>query len=157
MPPTEAAHLDPIADYAALLIQSRFEALRALADILATSDDPTERRLAAAAILRAPNPEPPAVRPTAKPPVRTYEEEIAEEHTHQAPPRTPLDLVQQLDPQGHAATLRMAKRLLNAAGIPLDDPIACADLLADFENGRRTNPISPAAHLAATAGQAAPS
>ena len=42
--------------YAATLEAARIAALNALTDILRTSDDPTERRHAATAILRAPEP-----------------------------------------------------------------------------------------------------
>jgi hypothetical protein len=57
-------------DYPALIAAARIAAIRALTDILATSDDPTERRHAATAILRAPEPEapaPPATRPAIQP------------------------------------------------------------------------------------------
>jgi hypothetical protein len=151
MPTTDAA-----SEYATLIIQTRIEALRALAAILATSEDPTEKRLAAVAILRAPNPDSPA-RATSETPARTRAEQNTEGETRQAWAHAAAHLAHQLDPQGLSESLRTATRLLTAAGVPLHDATACAHLIADFENGRRAKSISPSAHLAATAGQAPPS
>lgn len=51
--------MSPAITYATLLESARIAALEALTDILKTSDDPTERRHAATAILRAPQPKAP--------------------------------------------------------------------------------------------------
>jgi hypothetical protein len=165
MPTSEAAaHLDPISEYAALLAQSRIEALRALSSILATSEDPTEKRLAAVAILRAPDPESPAVlvRSVPETPVRTYAEQIAEEKALQASARARTPSTHQISPEELADSLITAKRMLTAAGIPLDDPLEGADFLEELDKlippvGPRSKPVSPAAHLASAAGQAPPS
>jgi hypothetical protein len=67
--------------YADHLAQARLAAIKALTDILATSDDPTERRLAATAILRIPDPEPPPAPPRHAPePDRRPYAEIIREH-----------------------------------------------------------------------------
>ncbi|HVU62357.1 MAG TPA: hypothetical protein VHC70_00160 [Phycisphaerales bacterium] len=136
---TDSARSAATTDYPALLAQLRIAALRALADIMATSDDPTEKRLAATAILRAPEPEEPRTtrRPSTDQPRRTAG---AQGHSEsQAEPIPPADR-------------EAARELLTQAGIPIenDDIDAALERLCNM-------PALAVAQLLARAGAAAPS
>lgn len=87
----------PDQSYAAVFAEARIAALHALTDILATSDDPVERRHAATTILRLPHPEP---NPTPlAPPARSRE--APPPQRRQTPPELPAHAPE--PPKPHAA------------------------------------------------------
>ncbi|HVU62508.1 MAG TPA: hypothetical protein VHC70_00930 [Phycisphaerales bacterium] len=122
--PTDTAEspVAPSADYAALLAEARLAALRTLIDIATTSEDPTEKRLAATAILRAPEPkEPQSHARTAHEPA--WPSPVHETHqTRPQPPRVPAPTI---DPDELHRSIALARDRLARAGIPYeeqDDP-----------------------------------
>jgi hypothetical protein len=176
---TAPAQLSPNSTYTALLTELRIAALRALGETLATSDDPAEKRRAATAILRAPEPDEPQVlirQLPERPPPQRYSDVSERQPLERYPgvpdpafpqpqPHAPAPALasalaptaQPLDPaelQRAAAT--QARHFLAHAGIPIDELDDLDDLhdLADLNPIDHAPPSTPAAHLIRAAGKA---
>jgi hypothetical protein len=112
--------------YAAILADARIAALRALADILASSDDPTEKRLAATAILRLPEPEDSqsAIRrpqsPSSAPPNNESPRQSAPTLPPPSQSPTPAPLfAPNTDPESRRRAAAHIRNALTRAGIPV--------------------------------------
>jgi hypothetical protein len=137
-----ANHLQPTPSpaYAQLLAELRIAALQALGDILKDSDDPKEKRHAATAILRAPEPAEPAPTHTRQPVPSPHEGTQRASQTPQpAPPHPPRP---QLD---HDAIQRVLARTRQVFGFD--------ENFNDLPGPRHDAPSPPTAHLARSAGQ----
>ena len=142
----------PAQTYSTILAEARIAALRALTDILNTSEDPVERRHAATTILRLPEPEP-APPPKPVPTHTTYDRSLSTgAPSHNPAPQSNTSIPD--PPQALENALNELQRFINThplAGLP------DLDLNDDLDLDLDEPVASPAAIIAAAAGTCPPS